>query len=243
MPPKSAGQIVIQMMETELITVRLIGLTGLYCHRMSAKAKRQLMLGGRKKTAAERLQLKHHPREEFVDSMHVEKGFHPHTHVKFPSMAVKAAMATAALQVEGIRKTDVQRLVYLPDEWIPIFGIPRLRLDITRSADIAKTPDVRTRAYFAEWATEVRIRFTRPALNSQAIIALLANAGIMCGIGDYRQEKGKGNFGTFEYLPGDVPEGLRDVEAQWEAIANPLPQNEESAELLAEYDGEIEGRA
>lgn len=242
MPPKTAGPIIVPQMETELVVVRLKGLTGLYCHRMSAKAKRQLMLGGRKKTAAERLQLKHHPREEFVDSMHIEKDFHEHSHVKFPSMSVKAAMATAALQVEGIRKTDVQRLVYLPDEWIPVFGIPRLRMDITRSADIAKTPDVRTRAYFSEWATEVRIQFTRPTLNAQAIIALLYNAGLMCGIGDYRQEKGKGNFGTFEVVT-DLPEHLLDVNAQWRAIEEPQPDNDESAELLAEYDAEVESRA
>lgn len=221
----------------------LLGSTGLFCHRMSAKAKQQLMLGGRKKTAAERLELKHDPRAEFRSSMHVIPGTFDDTDVVFPAMALKSAMATAALVVAGVKKTDVQRLIYLPEEMVPIYGVPRLRMDITRSADINRTPDVRTRAFFPEWATQVRVMFTRPQLSVNAVAALLQNAGLVCGIGDFRQEKGKGSFGTFSIVPSEaLPESLLDIDAQRAAIETPQPANIESAELLAEFDAAVEAR-
>ena len=230
----------------------LVGRTGLYCHRMSAKAKRLLMIGGRKKTAAERLEIKHDPRVEFMDSMYVQEGFHAHSHIMFPSMAIKSAMGTAALAVPGIRKTDVQRLVFLPHEFVPVFGIPKLRMDITRSSDMNRTPDVRTRAYFAEWAVEVDIQYATPALSKKAIGTLLTNAGLMCGIGDNRQEKGKGSFGTFNAVKlmdpaftvtaDDIDADLLDGAAQLAAIKEPQPANRETEELLREFDGEVESR-
>ena len=153
-------------------------------------------------------------------------------------MAIKSAMSTAALAVPGIQKTQVQRLVFMPTEYVPLFGIPKLRMDITRSADINRTPDVRTRAYFEEWATELEIHYSAPALSGQSIITLLHNAGIMCGIGDNRQEKGKGSYGTFRVLSGDeeLPAHLLDGDAQWDAIQSPAPANSETTELLDQID-------
>ena len=243
MPVAKDSTIVVPEVQREEATFTLLGSTGLFCHRMSAKAKKQLMLGGRKKTAAERLELKHDPRAEFRASMHVIPDMFEHTDVVFPAMALKAAMATAALVVAGVKKTDVQRLVYLPEEMVPIYGVPRLRMDITRSADINRTPDVRTRAFFPRWATQVRVMFTRPQLSVTAVAALLQNAGMVCGIGDFRQEKGKGSFGTFSIVShDDLPVALLDLPAQRDAIASPQPANIESAELLAEFDTEVETR-
>ena len=224
--------------------VRLVGTTPLYIHRMSAKAKRQLMIGGRKKTAAERLEIKHDPRAEFRDCMLVEELKHPHSAIWFPAMAIKSAMGTAALVVPGIRKTDVNRLVFLPADQIPIFGRPLLRMDVMRSSDINRTPDVRTRAFLPEWATELEIRFAKPALSREGVLTLLHNAGIVAGIGDSRQEKGKGSFGSFKIAePEDEISALLDVDAQLEAVNNPQPHGVESAELLAEFDAEVASRS
>ena len=239
---KQQDAIVIQTVEREKVTIQLIGTSGLYCHRMSAKAKNQLMLGGRKKSAAERVELKHDPLAEFIDSMHVRPGMFEGTDIVFPAMALKSAMATAALVVAGIRKTDVQRLVYIRDEFVPVYGVPRVRMDITRSADINKTPDVRTRAYFREWATQITVEFVRPVLSNTAIMALLYNAGVVCGIGDFRQEKGKGSYGTFEPT-SSIPVALMDHAAQRVALDNPEHDNEETKELLEVYGAAVEARA
>ena len=234
----ATSTISIEEIRRDTATVTLIGKTGLYCHRMTTKAKHQLMLGGRRKTAAERATIKHHPRDEFLASMHVRPGMHEQTDVVFPAMALKSAMATAALVVSGIKKTDVQRLVFLPDEWVPIYGVPALRMDITRSADIGKTPDVRTRAYFPAWATQITVMFARPQLSRKDIGSLLHNAGVVCGIGDFRQEKGKGSYGTFE-VADEVPEELLDLAAQRDALQTPRPFDADTAELLGQYDQKV----
>ena len=241
MPAKNQT-ISVPVLKMEQATFSLIGNSGLYCHRMGAKAKQQLLLGGRKKTAAERLSLKHNPEQEFVDSMHVKSGLFDGTQVVFPATAVKSAMATAALVVDGIKGTDVKRLVYIPDEWIPIYGIPKLRMDITRSADIGKTPDVRTRAFFPSWATQITVRWAKPALSKKSIYALLVNAGIMCGIGDFRQEKGKGGFGTWDVVDS-IPKSHLDEAGQTEAIKEPEAYDEDTQWLMDEFHNALaEGR-
>jgi len=53
-----------------------------------------------------------------------------------------------------------------------------------------------------------------PALSVHSIISLLANAGIIVGIGDVRQGKGKGSFGTFA-VAGDE---LGEWADAWRAI-------------------------
>ncbi|MCY3636381.1 MAG: hypothetical protein OXH23_12325 [bacterium] len=220
----------------------VIGETPLICHSMSAKAKRTLMLGGRKKTAAERLDLKHQPRDEFRDSMTIDDG-----RVVFPVTAFKAAMATAALLVPGMTKASAQRLLFLPAETVPIWGVPEIRLDIVRSADMNRTPDVRSRAMFRHWATELDIEFVVPNLSATTVATLLANAGLTVGVGDFRQEKGRGSFGTFRLATDSASDNdlIAELQAmpQSDAISNPVPANAESAELLAEFDAELERRA
>ena len=240
--PKTTGAIEIPTLKMAETTVAVVGRTGLYINRMPAKAKRQLLIGGRKKTTAEKALIKHDPRAEYRDAMYVDKGWHAHSHVRFPAMAIKSAMGTAALMTPGIRKTDVARLVFMPDEHVPIFGQPRLRMGIMRSADINRTPDVRTRPYFAEWATVITIRYSTLALSELSILTLLNNAGTVAGIGDERQEKGKGSAGTFE-VANAVPKHLLDRDAQWAAIETPEPYDLETAELLAEIDAEVAARA
>ena len=59
------------------------------------------------------------------------------------------------------------------------------------------TPDIRTRAILTDWCCSVNVKFCVPTLNAQAISRLFETAGNIIGIGDYRQEKGKGNYGQF----------------------------------------------
>ena len=232
--------ILIKRLETPGALVHIKGETPLILHRMSAKARHQLMLGGRRKSAAERLEIKHHPVEEFKNSMHLDWEFNADTAIKFPVTAFKSAMATAALVTPGMRKTDVQRLIFIPEEYCPIYGIPQLRMDVVRSADIAKTPDIRTRAVVVDWMTVFTVRYTRPQLNLDSLSALLHNAGIVAGVGDFRQEKGKGSYGAFTTAEAGIPSHLLNLKDEQEkAIGDPKPVNDESAELLDEYVREI----
>jgi hypothetical protein len=234
-----AGTLHIDALKQGRVTLKLIGNTPFYFNAMSAKAKRTLLIGGAKKTAAERKELKHDPETEFYDSVYrLPDG---PTLLGFPAPGVKNAMATAALETPGVTKTSVQRLIFLPEQKIKMWGKPYLKMDVVRSADMNKTPDVRTRAFLPRWCAEVDIAFVQPTLSVHSIVSLLSNAGGIVGIGDFRQEKGRGSYGTFAVAGDD----LGDWQSYWDevtqegrevqqhALENPEMADDETAELMA----------
>ena len=132
------------------MTVWLKGITPLICNRMAEKAKRTLILGGGRKSKAEREQcLKHDPLDEFRNSMIRRVGDGP-TRVLFPAPAVKGAMAMAALETKGTSKTQIGRLAWVDGYNLDVYGVPQLHMGVVRSADMNKTPDIRTRAILPE---------------------------------------------------------------------------------------------
>ena len=232
------------------IKLRMIGETPLYFNSMSAKAMRSLLIGGGKKTSAEKQNIKHNPEEEFRDSVYTKD--HGDTYLCFPAPGVKGAMATAALETIGITKSSVQRLIFLPETHVQIWGTPFLKMDIVRSADMNKTPDVRTRAYLPRWCAEVSIAYITTTLSAYSIASLLTNAGRIVGIGDFRQEKGRGSFGTFSVTSsedmGDAQEVWDDItsmgmDKQKCAMENPTYADSETDELMEFLMGERTRRA
>lgn len=219
------------------VTMRIIGNTPMFFNAMSVKAKRSLLLGGGKKTAAEKKELKHDPETEFRDSVYRTQ--HGPTLLAFPAPGIKNAMATAALVTDGVKKTDVQRLIFLPQEKVSIWGKPYLRMDVVRSADMNRTPDVRTRAFLPRWCASVDFAFVTPTLSVHAIASLLSNAGVVSGIGDFRQEKGKGSYGTFRIVSDEDEELWKELTstegraAQEEGLASPTAYDDETRELWA----------
>lgn len=244
-----AGTLHIDALKQGRVTLRMIGTTPLYFNAMSAKAKRTLLIGGGKKTAAEKKELKHDPEQEFRDSVYRQPG--GPALLGFPAPGVKGAMATAALETPGVTKTSVQRLIFLPQQRINIWGKPFLKMDVVRSADMNKTPDVRTRAFLPRWCAEVDIAFVTPTLSVHSVVSLLANAGVIVGIGDFRQEKGRGSYGTFAVAGddlGDWSDYWSDITAEGRAVqeaamAQPEFADEETEELMAMLDDERLRRA
>ena len=244
-----AGTLHIDALKQGRVTLKLIGTTPFYFNAMSAKAKRTLLIGGAKKTAAEKKDLKHDPETEYYDSVYrLPDG---PTLLGFPAPGVKGAMATAALETPGVTKSSVQRLIFLPEQKIKMWGKPYLKMDVVRSADMNKTPDVRTRAFLPRWCAEVEIAFVQPTLSVHSIVSLLSNAGVIVGIGDFRQEKGRGSYGTFAVAGDDlgdwsgywneVTQEGRDV--QQYALENPECADDETAELMALLEEERQRRA
>ena len=233
-----AGTLKIEAIKQGRVTLKMIGTTPLYFNALSAKTKRTLLIGGTKKTAAQRKEIKHNPEQEYRDSVYrLPSG---DTLLGFPAPGVKAAMATAALETSGLTKTSVKRLIFLPEQKIKVWGKPYLKMDVVRSADMNKTPDVRTRAFLPRWCAEVDIAYTQPTLNIYGVVSLLSNAGVLVGIGDFRQEKGAGNFGSFVVAGDDLGEWSevwddvtkegRDV--QQAAMDEPEFADDETVELM-----------
>lgn len=228
--------------------LRIIGETPLFQNRMANKAKQQLLVGGRKKTKADRVEIKHDPLQEFRDSAEIVPN--GPTALGLRVTAVKAAMCTAALETAGLTKTAAQRLIFMPGDFAALYGTPQLRMDVTRSADINRTPDVRTRAFLPKWGAEIEIQYIVPQLSAAAVVSLLCNAGVLVGVGDFRQEKGKGAFGSFRV----VGEGEDDEEwnelvkdhglmAQLAALNDPEYADKDTEDLMSYFHEEVKRRA
>lgn len=244
-PKADSGEISVLEIQQGVVEFCVLGRSPLILNRMSEKAKRELLMPKGRKTKADRAaSLKHIPIEEYRASVYRNFREDAPTRLQFPATAFKAAMATAALDLPGASKSEIGRLVSVEGWNVAVYGVPQIFLSIVRSADMAKTPDVRTRALLPQWACRLQVRFVRPLLKMQTVANLLAAAGVTAGVGDFRQEKGKGSFGQFELVDADNPEFVRIMaeqgrEAQDAALLAPEPYDEETAELLTWFEAEV----
>lgn len=245
---KASG--VLEAIEVEPLRVAsmqvwLRGITPLICNRLAAKARRELLCpNGRKNKTQREQSLKHDPVAEYRDSMNVRAGVGP-TRIVFPAPAIKGSMSSAALETKGTNRTQIGRLVWVQNYSVDVYGVPELFMAVVRSADMNKTPDIRTRAILREWCMPATIQFVKPQMNEKAIMQLLSNGGTIIGVGDFRQEKGKGNFGQYRVVTeADCKDiikagGLKQQDA---AIKNPVCFDSDSEELLGWFREEVKAR-
>lgn len=242
---KSESIISVVALQRATMSVRIIGSRPLIQNRMPAKVMQGLLVGTRKKTKAERLDIKHDPHNEFLQAAEIMPS--GPTALGLRVVAIKSAMADAALETAGVTKTSVQRLLFMPGDRVPLYGIPKLRMDVVRSADMNRTPDIRSRPCLEQWGAEIEVSFVTPQLSAQSILSLLHNAGLVIGVGDGRQAKGKLNCGLFRIVTEDDDEWNYLIEncgraAQEEALNNPQFYDQDSADLMAFWNEEYERR-
>jgi hypothetical protein len=229
--------------QVDEVQVALLGRSPIILNRLAEKARQQLLMPApRKNSAARQASLKHDPHGEFRSSPYTLADPDAATLLAIPSTALKGAMMSAALDLPGASKAQIGRLLYVEGEFLPLYGTPKMLMSIVRSADINRTPDVRTRAVVPEWLTIATIRFVVPLMRQASVANLLLAAGVTCGVGDWRPERGKGSFGQFEVCNLDDPRVQRILEQgrtiQQRAMAEPVPYNAETAELLEWFEGE-----
>lgn len=216
----------------------ILGITPIILARMTEKAKFELLMPkGGKSRAEKNSTLKHDPMREFRDSPYTAKNAEDETLLQGLSIWFKKCVGAAALDMPGATKSQIGRLVWAEGERVPIYGVPRLFMAVTRSAGMNAAPDIRTRCIVPQWATRVRLSFMCPVLSEEPLISLMAAAGIISGVGDWRPGKGSGNFGQFEIVSPDDPRYLRVVEnggraVQQSAMDNPVAYDDETESLL-----------
>lgn len=240
---------VIDIPETVIgsLEVGVLGLTPYLHNRMAEKARHELLYPKGRKNAAERAStLKHDPVSEFRASAYQLHEDDAPTLLAVMASSFKGAMMTAALDLPGASKAQIGRLVWVEGHYQPIWGDLKLHMSVTRSADMGKTPDIRTRGISTEWATILTISFVTPLVTEKTVANLLSTGGRSSGVGDWRPEKGKGTFGQFKLVNVDDPDLLRvmkqDRAVQVEALQTAEPFDAESAELLAWYETERKER-
>lgn len=226
----------------------ILGKTPIILNKMANKVMEELLFPKGRKTSAEKANsLKHDPYVEFRNSAYILEDPKQPTLLAHLATAFKKSIAGVASDIPGSSKAQIGRLLWVDGEKIPIYGIPKLFMSVTRSADINKTPDIRTRVIVPEWATYLTVEFPIPLLNEKTIAQLLSAGGIMQGVGDWRPQKGSGNYGQYEIVaPTDkrfkdiISKGGRDV--QKKALDNPIPYDNDSKELLEWFFKEAEER-
>jgi hypothetical protein len=115
--------------------------------------------------------------------------------VCIPPAAIKKAMLTAAMQVKGLKKTQLRTAIFVEGQSIPItFERMIPRMDMVRTSGMNRQPDVRFRPEFQGWKTRLTVVFS-DFIGAQSVVDLLNRAGTV-GVGEWRPEK-DGTFGTF----------------------------------------------
>lgn len=225
----------------------VIGTSPIILNRMSEKAQRELLLPKGRKNAAEKAStLKHDPMAEFRASPYTSQGDAGATRLQLLASMFKGAMRTAALDIPGAKKAQIGRLVYIEGDRVDLFGVPQLIMSVTRSADMNRTPDVRSRAIVPEWACRLTVKFVKPIMREQSVANLLAAGGITAGVGDWRVEKGAGSYGTFQLCSPTDPEFVRICKIgrkqQDAALAEPECYDDETQSLLSWFGVEVQRR-
>lgn len=247
MAGKKDSEIQILEINTGRIEFCVLGKTPLILNRMSEKAQRELLMPKGRKNAAEKASsLKHDPLQEYRASVYRDPKATAPTYLLMMSTAFKGALRSAAMDLPGSSKAQIGRLTFVEGQYVSIYGVPQIFMSVTRSADMNRTPDIRTRAIVPEWACRLAVTFVKPILREQAVANLLAAAGITMGVGDFRPEKGKGNFGQFELVSEDNADFQRIMqlgrEPQVAALESPEAHDAETEDLLAWFDVELKRR-
>lgn len=229
----------------------IIGNTPLIMHRFSNKARQELLLPSPKKNAAAKATtLKHEPIKEAKGCAYIIANDSSPTFFGFPAETIKNATANAALDIPGATKAVVGRLLTIAGQYgnlLPFWGQPFMLASMVRNSDPGRTPDVRFRIVFPQWAMLVPVKYIQPNLSAKSVYNLMSASGMITGVGDWRQEKGKGSFGSFDVCDPDDPELLAMMrpgerarqKAAFESLA---AYDDETRELIEWYDEEITRR-
>lgn len=186
----------------------IVGDTPLITHAWSEKAKREMLQ--KQVKAAKTGREQRDPQADFVNSLY-EMGENAYG---FPVTGVKNCILSAAHKDKGIPRTAAMGALWLDAEMVrtrpalagaicdmPLVrihgGNPEMREDMVKiGAGLNKTANLAYRAQFTVWAFRITGRFNPEVLSQVQLAAMIDDAGLACGIGEWRNER-KGVFGAF----------------------------------------------
>lgn len=216
----------------------LVGDTPLIVHAWSEKARREML--GKQVKAVRTGREERDPQADFVSSLY-EMGDGVYG---FPATGIKKCILSVAHKDKGIPRTDVRASLWIDAEMVrtrpalagavcdmPLVRIygdkPVMREDMVRiGKGLNKTASLAYRGQFTVWAIKVTGRFNPTVLPAETIGFLTDDAGLACGLGEWRNEK-DGMFGAFH-------RALVEEEKAWEAFKSgkgplPVPQSYKQA--------------
>jgi hypothetical protein len=202
----------------------IVGDTPLIVHAWSEKAKGKML--EKQVKAVRGGKDARDPQQDFVDSLY-EMGDGTYG---FPSTGLKNCIMSVAHKDKGVAKTGVLAALWIDAEMvrvrparagaicdmplIRIYGAkPEMREDMVRVGQgLNKTSTLAYRGQFTVWGCKVTGRFNSDILTQEALGFLVEEAGMACGIGEWRIEK-RGVFGSFHLASAQE-------EVAWDAFAS-----------------------
>lgn len=199
----------------------IVGDTPLITHAWSEKAKREML--SKQVKAPKAGKEARDPQTDFVNSLY-EMG---DGSFGFPATGVKNCILMVAHKDKGIPRSQVMAGLWINADMVrtrpalagavcdmPMLRIygsePAMREDMVRvGAGLNKTATLAYRGQFTVWALRIVGRFNSDILSAEQLAFLIDEAGISCGLGEWRNEK-KGMFGAFH-------RATAEEEQQWEA--------------------------
>jgi hypothetical protein len=239
-------QLEIQEIKMGELRCNVLGTSAMIMHRFPFKAWQELILPSPQKNRASLEQsLKHDPLQEYRSAFYVcrEKG---PTMFHVPNGAFHGSLAQAAIDIPGAKKAQIERLTKIVDVTIELYGVPQIFSAMVRNSDMNRTPDVRTRPIFPQWACRLTIQYMKNVLTERTIGNLLGAAGVIVGIGDWRGEKG-GPFGSYRIVP-DSDRDFRSIvktqgrNAQHRAFDRPTYYDQDTSDILEWFRKEVKRR-
>ena len=201
----------IQIRRARLVPFRLwvLGTTPLITHSWSEKAKRE-MLGTQLKVIRGGKAARD-PNQDYVDSLYqMGDGVYG-----FPATGLKKAILAPAHKDRGIARSSTQQALWIHHEMVrvqpafagaicdmPLIRIigakPEMREDMGRvGVGLSKKATLLYRAQFWPWAFYVTGQINQDVISLDTLATLIYEAGLICGIGEWRNEK-NGIFGAFK---------------------------------------------
>ena len=239
--------IVINEIETEVVKFNVVGTSPLIMHRFASKAWQELLFPSPEKNKAERAQtLKHDPLAEYRECMYRNRDAKRQTLFHLPNGMFHGAMTSAAIDMPGAKRAQMERLTRVTDVNIDLYGVPQMFMAMVRNSDMARTPDVRTRAIFPQYACSVSVRYVRGMITQRAIANLFGAAGFIVGIGDWRPQRG-GPYGSYRLVADNDKEFVSITRnqgraAQQAAYDNPTYYDDDTRDLMRWFQAELTRR-
>lgn len=238
MVKKVETDVEVMELHTRRLTFCLVGETPLIMNRFSEKARQEMLLPAQKKNRAEKASsLKHDPIAEFRSGLYLSRDQNAPTAIHFPTNAFHKAVGQAAIDIPGQAKSVMLRLTSVTTDTVHLYGLPALFCRMVRSGGMSAVPDIRTRPIFSEWACTLEFQIVSNLVKESQVANLLAAAGTIVGMGDWRPQKG-GSYGRFRLASPNDPDFKRIVEGQGRAaqlheIESPQFHDDETEELLS----------
>ena len=207
MATKNNETVMIPAINIQYATIKVVGDSPLIVHKWSEKAKKEILDKQMKKAKAKGHDAKD-PVRDFIDSLYwldgepeekTEEGFakaiQSGARFGFPSVAFKAS-AVAAGYRSGVTKNLVSMYgaFHIDGEFVEINGVPDMREDMCKVG--MGVADIRYRGEFKDWSATFQVKYNASAISLEQLVNLFNLGGFVCGLGEWRIEKG-GTYGAY----------------------------------------------